>query len=81
VLDTLHGLDLDFGFLVAGEVDVGQDQEGLRAVRDIESAVEAEFLHAAFLAFGSVEGVSERDCFSKSNRRKRCKNFQTPFPS
>ena len=36
-------------------------QESLRAVRDIKSAVEAEFLDAALLASGFVEGVGERD--------------------
>ena len=61
MLDTLHRFDFDVGFLVAGEVDVGQDQESLRAVGDIEGAVEAKLLDAALLASGLVEGFSQRD--------------------
>ncbi len=41
VLHALHGIDFDVGFLVSGEGDVGQDQQRLRAVRDIEAAIEA----------------------------------------
>jgi hypothetical protein len=57
VINALYGVDLDFGFLVAGEGDVGEDEQGLRAVGDVEAAVEAHLLYAAFLASGLVEGV------------------------
>ncbi len=61
MLDALYRFDLDSGFLVAVKIDVGEDQQGLRAVGDVESAVEAHGLDATFLAAGLVEGVSEGD--------------------
>jgi hypothetical protein len=50
VIHALHGIHLDVGFLVSGEGDVGKDDESLRAIGDIEGAVEVHFLHAAFFA-------------------------------
>ena len=44
---------------MAGEIDVGEDQQGLRAIGDIKCAVEAHGLDATFLAAGLVEGVGE----------------------
>jgi hypothetical protein len=41
VLDALHRLDLDVGFLVAGKIDVGEDQQCLRAIGDIKRAMKA----------------------------------------
>ena len=61
VIHALHGIDLDVGFLVSGEGDVGKDEQGLRAVGDIEGAIEAHLLYAAFLASGLVECVGEAD--------------------
>jgi hypothetical protein len=59
MLDALYRLDLDSGFLVAGKIDVGEDQQGLRAMGDVKSAVEAHRLDATFLAAGLVECVGE----------------------
>src|ERR1700722_14733071 len=59
MLDALYGVSLDGGFLVAGKFDVGEDEQGLGAVGDVKSAVEAHGLDAAFLAAGLVEGVGE----------------------
>jgi hypothetical protein len=59
MLDALYRVGLDSGFLVAGKIDVGEDQQRLRAVGDAKSAVEAHGLDAAFLAAGLVEGVGE----------------------
>src|SRR5438270_463475 len=59
MLDALYSVGFDGGFLAAGKIDVGEDQQGLRAVGDVESAVEAHGLDAAFLAAGLVEGVCE----------------------
>jgi len=59
MFDTLYRVGLDGGFLVAGKVDVGEDQQGLRAIGDVKSAVEAHGLDATFLAAGLVEGVGE----------------------
>ena len=59
MLDAHHRLDLDIGFFVAGKIDVGEDQQGLRAIGDIEAAMEAHRLDATFLAAGFVEGVGE----------------------
>src|SRR6202158_1630648 len=59
MLDALYCVDLDSGFLVAGNIDVGKDQQGLRAIGDVKSAVEAHRLDATFLAAGLVEGVGE----------------------
>ena len=61
MLHTHHRLDLDVGFLMAGEVDIGKDQDGLRAVGDVECAVEAERLHTPLFATGLVEDVGEGD--------------------
>jgi len=60
MVDALHCLDFDTGFLVAG-IGVGQDQQRLRAVGDVEAAVEAHRLDAALLASRFVESVGERD--------------------
>src|SRR6266851_1816750 len=59
MLDALYRVDLDGGFLVAGKIDVGQDQQRLRAIGDVKRAVEAHGLEATFLAAGLVEGVGE----------------------
>ena len=59
MLDALYRVGLDGGFLVAGKIDVGEDQQGLRAIGDVKSAVEAHRLDATFLASGLVEGVGE----------------------
>jgi hypothetical protein len=59
MLDALYRVDFDIGFLVAGKVDIGKDQQRLRAIGDIKSAVEVHRLDAAFLAAGLVEGVGE----------------------
>src|SRR5580692_956913 len=59
MLDALYRVDLDIGFLVAGKIDVGKDQQGLRAIGDVKSAVEVHRLDATFLAAGLVEGVGE----------------------
>ena len=61
MLDAHHRLNLDVGFFMAGEVDIGNDQNGLRAIGNVECAVEAERLHAPLFATGFVEGVGERD--------------------
>jgi len=59
MLDALYRVGLDRGFLVAGEIDVGEDQQGLRAVGYVKRAVEAHRLDATFLAAGLVEGGGE----------------------
>src|SRR6202521_1371750 len=59
MLDALYRVGLDSGFLVAGKIDVREDQQRLRAIGDVKSAVEAHGLDATFLAAGSVEGVGE----------------------
>src|SRR6266403_2513245 len=59
MLDALYRVGLDSRFLVAGKIDVGEDQQGLRAMGDVKSAVEAHRLDATFLAAGLVEGVGE----------------------
>jgi len=59
MLDALYRVDLDSGFLVAGNIDVGEDQQGLRAMGDVKSAVEVHGLDATFLAAGLAEGVGE----------------------
>src|SRR6202140_2780080 len=59
MLDALYCVDLDSGFLVAGNIDVGKDQQRLRAIGDVKRAVEAHGLDATFLAAGLVEGVGE----------------------
>ena len=59
MLDTLHRVGLDISFLVSGKIDVGEDQERLRAIGDVKSAVEAHRLDATFLAAGFVECVGE----------------------
>ena len=56
MLDALYRVDLNISFLVTGKVDVGEDQQRLRAIGDIKSAVEAHGLDATFLAAGLVEG-------------------------
>jgi hypothetical protein len=61
MLDALYRVGLDCGFFVAGEIDVGEDQQGLCAIGHIKSAVEAHGLDATFLAAGLVEGVGEGD--------------------
>ncbi len=61
VLHAFHRVDLDVGFLVSGEGDVGKDEESLRAVGDVEGAIEAHRLDSAFLASGLVERVGEAD--------------------
>src|SRR5579863_1319265 len=63
MLDALYRVGLDSGFLVAAKMDVGEDQQRLRAIGDVKSAVEAHGLNAAFFAAGLVEGVGERQGF------------------
>ena len=63
MVDALYRVDLDVGFLVSREVDVGEDQQRLRAVGYVEGAVEVHRLDAAFLTSGLVEGVGERHGF------------------
>ena len=41
VVDALDCVDLDVGFLVTGKIDVGEDQQRLRAIGYIKGAVEA----------------------------------------
>src|SRR6202162_3538461 len=59
MLDALYRVGLDSGFLVAAKIDVGEDQQGLRAIGDVKSAVKAHGLDATFLAAGLVEGIGE----------------------
>src|SRR5579863_4747431 len=59
MLYALYRIGLDRGFLFAVKIDVGEDQQGLRAVGYVERAVEAHGLDAAFLAAGLVERVGE----------------------
>src|ERR1700756_5474320 len=59
MLDALYRVGLDRGFLVAGKIDVRQDQQRLRAIGDIKSAIETHRLDATFFAAGFVEGVGE----------------------
>src|ERR1700674_134521 len=59
MLDALYRVDLDRGFLMPGKIDVGEDQQRLRAMGDVKSAIEAHGLDATFLAAGLVEGVGE----------------------
>ena len=59
MFDALYRVGLDSGFLVAGKIDIGEDQQGLRAIGDVKSAVEAYGLDATFLAAGFVECVGE----------------------
>src|SRR5258708_32953228 len=59
MLDALYSVGLDSGFPVGGKIDVGEDQQGLRAMGDVKGAVEAHGLDATFLAAGLVEGVGE----------------------
>ena len=61
MLHTHHRLNLDVGFFMAGEVDIGKDQDCLRTIRDVECAIEAERLHAPLFAAGFVEDVAKRD--------------------
>ena len=63
MVHALYGVDLDVGFFVAGEGHLGKDEQSLRAVGDVEAAIEAHLLHAAFLASGLVERVGEADGF------------------
>lgn len=41
MLDALYRVGLDSGLLVAGKIDVGEDQQRLCAIGDVKSAVEA----------------------------------------
>src|ERR1700686_991151 len=59
MLDALYRVGFDSGFLVAGKIDVGEDQQGLGPIGDVKSAVEAHGLNATFLAAGLVEGIGE----------------------
>jgi len=59
MLDALYRVGFDSGLLVAGKIDVGEDQQGLRAIGDVKSAIEVHRLDATFLAAGLVEGVGE----------------------
>src|SRR5580700_12324863 len=59
MLHALYRVCLDGGFLVAAKIDVWEDQQGLRAIGDVKSAVEAHGLDATFLAASFVESVGE----------------------
>src|ERR1700686_59132 len=59
MLDALYRVGLDGDFLLAGKIDVGEDQQGLRAIGNVKSAVETHRLDATFLATGFVECVGE----------------------
>src|SRR6202162_4235594 len=59
MLDAPYRVGLDSGFLLAGKIDVGEDQQRLRAIGNVKRAVEAHRLDATFLAAGLVEGVGE----------------------
>src|SRR6202140_3628098 len=59
MLHPLYRVGLDISFLVAGKIDVGEDQQGLRAIGNVKSAVETHRLDATFLATGFVECVGE----------------------
>jgi len=63
VLNAHHRLDLDVGFLMAGEADVWKDQKCLRAIGEVEVAIEAKRLDPALLAAGFIQGVAEGDGF------------------
>jgi len=57
MLYALYRVGLDGGSFVAGEIDVGEDEQGLGAMGYVEGAVEAHGLDATFLAASLVEGV------------------------
>src|SRR3984885_10770957 len=59
MLDALYRVGLDSGFLVAGKIDVGLDQQGLRAIGDVKSAVEAHGPNDTFTTASFVEGGGE----------------------
>lgn len=59
MVHAFDGVDFDVGFLVPGEVDVGEDEQCLRAVGDIEGAIKTHGLHAAFFASSLAECVGE----------------------
>src|SRR6267154_3863802 len=61
VVHALYRINLDISLLMSGEGDVGKDEQGLRAVGNIEGAIEAHLLDAAVLAPGLVERVGEAD--------------------
>lgn len=62
MVHALYGVDLDAG-LFSGDSDVGKDEQRLRAVGDVEAAIEGHLLHAAFFASGLVERVGQADGF------------------
>ena len=53
MVHALYGVDLDSGFLSGGG-DVGKDEQRLRAVGDVEAAIEGHLLDAALFASGLV---------------------------
>ena len=59
MVHALYGIDLDVDLLMSGEGDVGQNEQRLRAVGDVEGAIEAHGLDAAFLASGLIERVGQ----------------------
>ncbi len=61
MIDALYRGRLDSGFLVAGKSDIGEDQQRLRAIGYVKSAVEAHRLDATFFAASLAEGVGEGD--------------------
>ena len=61
MVHALHGIHLDAGFLISREGDIGKDEQGLGAVGDIEAAIEAHLLYAAFLASSLAERVGKAD--------------------
>jgi hypothetical protein len=50
VSDATHGLQFDFSFLVSGKRSVRFDDEGLRAVGEVEVTIEGQGLNAALFA-------------------------------
>lgn len=62
ILDATGGQHFDFGFLLARHIaaSLGRNDKRLRAIGQIEGALELQGLHAALLAGGFLEGGLER---------------------
>lgn len=61
MVNALHGVDFDISLLVTGEGDVGQDEQCLRSIGDVEGAIETHLLDATLFASGLVERIGEGD--------------------
>ena len=59
MVNALHSVDFDVGLFVAGEGDVGQDEQRLRSIGDVEGAIETHLLDTTLFASGLVERVGE----------------------